>query len=57
MTFELYQLPWHEVPLRKYEGEEVPVGFFVVVPELVILDEDENTRAQCDPSSCSNCKI
>jgi len=45
---ELYQLSWCEVPLRKYEGEEVSAPSSAAVPELVNLDEDENTRAQCD---------
>ena len=46
MRVELYQVPWHEVLLRKYEREEVPAAYSAAVPELVTQDEDENTHAQ-----------
>ena len=46
MSCELYQLPWREVSLRKYEREEVPAAFSVVLPELVTLDEDGNIRTR-----------
>ena len=54
---DLYQLPWHEVLLRKYEGEEVSAASYAVVPDLITLDEDGNTRTQCDSSCYSDCKI
>jgi len=36
---ELYQLPLHEVLLKKNEGEKVPAASSAAVSETVTLDE------------------